>query len=444
MRKLRAADLFCGAGGSTTGAEQSGMVDVAVAINHWRTAVFSHQTNHPGTRHICCRIDDIDPRNDDLPDLDLLMASPECTHFANARGGAPINDQKRATPWHVLHWAEAKRPKWVVVENVSEFRDWGPLGKTGRPLKSRKGDTYRAWLKSFESLGYQVDAQLLNAADYGAATKRTRLFIVARRGNSRQDIPWPERTHAGRWRGAHEIIDWSLPCPSIFGRKRPLRDNTLRRIEAGLRKFVGAPFLVDVHNGSGADRTNDARDPLRAIVAKPGLSVAVPFLVKYHGGQGKGDRTHDPREPLRTIDTQPRFGLASAFMMDVNHAGADSSRCRPLDAPCAAVTTKRGQAIIPFLVRYNGTGTAVSVADPLGAVTSRERFGLAAVSLAETMQELGVVDIGFRMLQDDELAAAQGFPPGYHLHGNKADRIRQIGNAVCPPVMKAICGAIAA
>ncbi len=138
-QRLRAADLFCGAGGFTTGAESSGRVDVVLAINHWRTAICTHQANHPGTRHICARIDDVDPRHDkSLPELDLLMASPECTHHSNARGGQPVDDQKRATPWHVCIWTEAKHPQWLLLENVREFRDWGPLiqrrDKRGRPM----------------------------------------------------------------------------------------------------------------------------------------------------------------------------------------------------------------------------------------------------------------------------------------------------------------------
>lgn len=146
-RKLRAADLFCGAGGFTTGAEATGRVNVVLAVNHWRTAVQTHRENHPATRHICARIDDVDPRNDKtLPTLDMIFASPECVHHSIARGGRPIDDQKRCTPWHVCVWAEAKRPRWVIVENVREFRDWGPLLANNRPDPKRKGETFRAWI----------------------------------------------------------------------------------------------------------------------------------------------------------------------------------------------------------------------------------------------------------------------------------------------------------
>jgi DNA (cytosine-5)-methyltransferase 1 len=146
VKKLRAADLFCGAGGFTTGAQAAG-VNVVLAVNHWRTAIQTHRENHPSVRHICARIDDVDPRNDKtLPTLDMIFASPECVHHSIARGGRPIDDQKRCTPWHVCVWAEAKRPRWVIVENVREFRDWGPLLANNRPDPNRKGETFRAWI----------------------------------------------------------------------------------------------------------------------------------------------------------------------------------------------------------------------------------------------------------------------------------------------------------
>lgn len=513
---MRAADLFCGAGGSTTGAESAG-VKVVLAVNHWRTAIQSHSANHPGTRHICARIDDIDPRNDDLPRFDILMASPECTHHSIARGGMPVEDQKRATPWHVCVWAEAMRPKWIIVENVREFRDWGPI-HNGRPIKSRKGETFAAWLNALRSLGYSVDHRLLNAADFGEATKRIRLFVVARRGAG--VIRWPEPTHAGNWRAAAEIIDWGRPCPSIFGRKRPLADKTLRRIEMGLRKFVRSdnPWIVkfrsgDLHEfgesvldpmstmtaggshhglavpfqfkamGRNPGATKSIDTPLPTIVAtRENHSIVVPYLVpnfgerngqppRSHGvgeplpavtshgaGQlvmpfvvktsntgttGRAQYQYDPTEPLRTVTTRQEFGVAAPFLMKVNHGDDGQDRCYPVDEPIRVVTTKLGESLVlPFLTEYYGTGGARSVEEPVSTVTTKHRHGLAMVELLRTMQELEVADIGFRMLDVDELAAAQGFPDGYQLFGTKADQIRQVGNAVCPGVMRAICSTI--
>jgi len=499
--RKRAADLFCGAGGFTTGAAAAG-VDVCLAVNHWRPAVYSHQANHPETRHICARIDDVDPRNDrTLPELDILLAAPECTHHSIARGGQPIDDQKRATPWHVCAWAEAKRPRWVIVENVREFRNWGPLDGRGRPDKKRAGDTFRAWIRALESLGYQVDHQLLNAADYGAATNRTRLFVVARRQQSRRAIPWPDPTHSrDQWRPAAGIIDWSKPCPSIFSRKRPLADKTLRRIETGLRKFVGpfavtlrrnmdarsagdplptitaraghhalcVPLLSQYHNGPDGDRRNyRPGDPLPTLDTQNRYALACPYLVPNFGERpGQAPRTHDPAAPLPAVTSHGAGALAVPYLLAINHGGDDDRSRSPSD-PLATLTAKNGHSlVVPFLTKYFGTGRAAGVSGPLGTITTRHRFGLvcpgvaraarfpsvrlllgtagtaAAQSLIATMHELGVVDVGFRMLDVDELLAAQGFPAGYQLFGTKAERVRQVGNSVCPPVAEALCRTI--
>jgi DNA (cytosine-5)-methyltransferase 1 len=541
-RLLQAADLFCGGGGFTTGAESTGRVRVALAINHWRTAIFTHERNHPETRHICARIDDVDPRNDKtLPELDLLLASPECTHHSIARGGRPIDDQKRATPWHVCVWAEAKRPADILIENVREFRDWGPLDAACRPVKAKKGEIFRQWIKSLEAIGYVIDHQILNAADFGAATKRLRLFIHAvrddiyrKRGRS---IAWPEPSHAGAWRPAFEIIDWAKPCPSIFGRKRPLAEKTLRRIELGLRKFVGQPepFVVVLR------RNMDGRtvaEPLATVTAgaehqalavpfqfkargcQPGLTkgidtpvptimaardnhaIMVPYLVPNFGERhGQDPRTHSISEPTPTVTGHGAGALAMPFFLPrqgfydchkdkppasieeplgtvtANHGPGQlimpfiqtlthGGRERSISQPFPTITTaNRGEhgIVTPFLAKYYGTGGAESLGEPIDTVTTRDRFGLcqawllrdscppelsgdispAMASLLKTMRELGVYDIGFRMLEPDELARAQGFPEGYYLHGTRADQVRQVGNAVCPPVARALCETIA-
>jgi DNA (cytosine-5)-methyltransferase 1 len=198
MKTIKAADLFCGAGGSSTGlkrvADALGVALDLTAVNHWPIAVETHAANHPGARHVCKSIDDIDPRKVTGGSLDLLWASPECTHHSTARGGKPINDQSRSTAWCVTRWAEALRPKFIIVENVPEFQTWGPIGSTNRPLQSRKGETFAAWVGTLTSLGYTVEARVLNSADYGAATTRRRLFVVARfdgGARGRGSIAWP-------------------------------------------------------------------------------------------------------------------------------------------------------------------------------------------------------------------------------------------------------------
>lgn len=479
-KRFKAVDLFCGAGGFTTGAVQSGAIDVVLAVNHWRTAIQTHRHNHPETRHICARISDIDVKHDEtLPKLDMILASPECTHHSIARGGRPICDQRRSTPWNVLDWVESKLPRYVVVENVREFRDWGPLNTKGRPIKPRKGEIFRQWVKSLQAYGYQVDHQILNAADFGAATSRSRLFIVARRGRQKAAIPWPEITHPKTaWRPAHEIIDWSKPCPSIFSRKKPLADKTLARIEIGLRKFVGEaaePFIVKLRNNCTANSveqplgtitTSGAHDAIavpfqmKAMGRNPGAtrpitdtvptivaarenhSIVVPFLLPrqghYDSQQLKRCRSVD--EPLNTITaSHVPAGIVAPYLLAINHGGADDRSRSPLD-PVATLTTKNGHSLVlPFFTKYYGTGGASSVSEPLDTITAKDRFGLAMASLIDTMGELGVVDVGFRMLDVDELSAAQGFPADYELFGNKADRVRQIGNSVSPPVARALC-----
>lgn len=514
MKRYRAVDLFCGAGGTTEGARQSAHVDVKLAINHWRPAISSHSANHPDVRHICASIDHVDPRDFCDMKLDVLAASPECVFHSNARGGQPVDDQRRATAWCVPRWDEALRPKWIVVENVREFEDWAPLGVDNKPLKSKKGEIFQAWIQTLRALNYHVEWRLINAADHGGATKRTRLFVMARRGRSAQPMPWPAISHAkGNWTPAAAIIDWSKPCPSIFDRKRPLAEKTLRRIEIGLRKFCGPgveSFIVKLRRNSSAGSVHDPLDtltagalhhalampfqfkamgrnpgatksigdPLPTIVAtRENHAIVVPFFVNYHGGPDGDNRHSGPEEPLPVIDTNPRHALVQPYLIDVNHGDGDRSpggRVHSIDDPFGTVTTKRSQALIqpflmdihnrrrddtstgieepmptivtkpgnslvlPFLTQFNGTGGADSIHDPLTTVTTKHRHGLVMVKLLETMAELGICDIGFRMLDVDELAAAQGFPPGYQLFGSKAEQIKQIGNSVHTAVAKAL------
>lgn len=443
VTKLRGIDLFCGAGGTTTGAELSGQVTVALAINHWDTAISTHRLNHPHVRHLCAPIDLVDPRDFHGQGLELLMASPECIFHSNARGGKPVDDQRRATAWCVPRWAEVLRPKWLVIENVREFEDWAPLGSDNKPLKSKKGEIFQAWVNALRALNYHVEWKLLNAADFGGATKRTRLFMVGRRGPSKQPIPWPAITHTkANWASAASIIDWSLPCPSIFGRKRPLAEKTLRRIEIGLRKFCGPgaePFIVKMR---GTNHSSDLQQPLPTVTGGGNHeALAMPFQFKAIGrnpGQSKSIL-----EPLPTIvATRENHAVVAPYLMDVNHGG-DDGRGQSVQSPLGALSTKNGKSLVfPFLTQYFGTGHSDSVNEPLSTVTTKHRHGLAVVHLLETMKELGIVDIGFRMLEPHELAAAQGFPPGYQIFGTKADQVKQIGNSVHTAVARALCQAI--
>jgi DNA (cytosine-5)-methyltransferase 1 len=455
-REIRAIDLFCGAGGTSTGLQLAasglGRRLRLTAINHWPLAIESHAANHPDARHICgtlqpvvtelgIEVPGLDPRAViGRERIDLITASPECTHHSNALGGKPRSDQKRSTPWCVLRWVEVCRPKSVLIENVREFRDWAPLGSDGKPLKSRRGETYRAFLAALRSLGYTVEDRLLCAADYGDPTSRVRLFIAAVRG--RRPVPWPTPTHcrAGDllppWRSASEVIDWSLPGRSVFGRKHPLAPRTLERIAAGIERFWGSaaePFLVMIYGNRGL-RSVDA--PVPTVTTSPAhIALVRPFLVRYQGNHaGRSDgagRVHDIELPLPVQDTSNRYGLVRPFLLPPEGYYRGNAP-RSIDSPLQTVTAGRGGGGIvqPFLIKYHGQGGARSIQEPLATLTTKDRYGLVSGER---------LDITFRMLQPHELAAAMSFPAGYIFGGCRDKQVKQIGNAVPVLTAAALC-----
>lgn len=384
MKDFQFADLFCGAGGTSTGAieaiELLGYRARLTAINHWAVAIATHEQNHPGARHLCTSIDNIDPRKLYTEGaLDLLWASPECTHHSNARGGRPKSDQSRATAFCVTRWAEALRPPVVLVENVPEFAGWGPIDTNGRPIKSRKGEIFRAWCDMLAAIGYRVEAKVFCAADFGDPTTRERIFVQAVRG--RRQITWPHPTHSRLgingykpWVPASEIIDWSIPGKSIFTRKRALAPNTLKRIREGLERHGGATIVAMEHGG-------------RAL----GVDQPLPTVTCARGGA---------------------FGVA--YILPQQSGG----KMRPVSEPAPTISTAGALALI---VEYYGNGRARPVTDPLPTVTTVDRFAL--------IQAKGG-DVLFRMLRWEELAAAQGFGRDYQFAGNQRDITKQIGNAV--------------
>jgi DNA (cytosine-5)-methyltransferase 1 len=396
---IRAVDLFAGAGGCSTGLLQAatsrGERVELVAVNHWPTAVETHTRNHPEAQHFCSSIETLDPRVA-VPGgkLDLLIAAPECVFFSSARGGRPIDDQRRSSAWHILRWLELLRVEEILIENVPEMRDWAPLGANGRPLKSKKGDIFRAFIAAIEAQNYRVEWKVLNAADFGAATTRRRLFIRATRG--RRPISWPKPTHSKtgaatlfggtrKWRGAREIIDWALPSQSIFTRKRPLKPATMRRILEGLRRFGGPslePFLVILRNHADG-RSLD--QPIPSVAAAGGHHALVePVIVKVTHGDRKRERSVD--EPLPTITSANRgeLGIAEPFLIPYHHERAGQSpRTHAVDAPLPVVPTENVFGLVePFIVLPRGfdqTGRKVdSIDDPVRTVTSvaGHTFGL--------------------------------------------------------------------
>jgi DNA (cytosine-5)-methyltransferase 1 len=299
LRPALVADLFSGAGGSSTGARRAleglGYRMQLVAVNHWDTAIATHTANHPGARHYCQDVNAVKP-GDIVPEgkLDLLMASPTCTYHSRARGGKPINDQGRMDPWAVVHWCTELRIKRLLVENVPEFVEWGPLDlRTGRPIARRKGEYFRAWVAALKGAGFKAEWRILNAANYGDATTRERFFLLGR--SDRKPIRWPEPTHSRtgdadllgprkKWRSARAIIDWSIEGKSIFDRKRPLSPKTLARIYAGAVKFRWPePFLVVLRNHMHVQSVDG---PLPTLCAGgTHIGLAEPFLLNRHGRQ---------------------------------------------------------------------------------------------------------------------------------------------------------------
>lgn len=384
-RKLLVADLLCGAGGSSTGCQRAldelGLEMELVCVNHWPVAIDTHQRNHPEARHFVQDIATVRPHLL-VPEgyLDLLMASPTCTHHSVARGGKPTSDQQRSDPWHVITWLTELRVKRIIIENVWEFVGWGPVDhRTGRPVASRKGEYFRAWIDTIRRLGFAPEWRKLNAADYGDATTRHRLILMAR--SDRKRLAWPVATHRRRddldgdlfsglkpWRPAREIIDWSIKGRSIFGRKKPLAPKTLARIHAGAVKFGWPePFLVVLRNHMAAQGL-DA--PLPTIAAGgQHIGLAQPVIVNMKGFS----TASDVDEPLPT-QTAHAFHLYAAepVILSQHNSGVP----RGADDPLPTITTggaaseqrqgcARPMLVEPFILNRHGDGYGATRAHAL-------------------------------------------------------------------------------
>jgi DNA (cytosine-5)-methyltransferase 1 len=390
MKTIRTADLFCGAGGTSLGilgaCEALGRRVDMVAINHNPLAVETHAANHPRVKHLCENLNNTDPKRA-VPGgrLDLLVASPECTHHSIARGGKPVSDQSRASAWCILRWLTALKVERVLIENVREFVSWGPIGSNGRPLRRQRGKTFEAFIAALRSLGYRVDWRLLNAADYGDPTTRERLFIQAVRG--RRPIRWPEPTHSrdgrsnlfghgcARWAAARSVIDWQLLGRSIFGRRHPLSENTLKRIEAGLRRFGGAaaePFLILLRGTAHSPKSVDL--PVPTLTAGGNhVGLVRPFLL--HTTHAGGDRVHDVDRPVPAVTGAHRGeqALVAPFLMGMSQTGSNGDRLRPIDEPLPTVTTADDLAVCaPFILPHRQfDGMQVDdVDEPMRTVTA--------------------------------------------------------------------------
>lgn len=366
IRHELVVDLFAGGGGASTGLAWA-YREPDVAINHDPVAIAVHRANHPATAHYCTDVFEVDPvQATGGQPVGVLWASPDCKHFSKAKGGKPVSKKIRSLAWVVVKWASAIKPRIIHLENVEEFQTWGPLGEDNRPCQVRKGLTFRRWKRQLENLGYVVEHRELRACDYGAPTIRKRLYLIARRDG--QPIVWPKPTHAkpdsnGKvpkgmkpWRTAAEIIDWSIPCPSIFERSKPLADATCRRIAKGIMRYV--------------------------------VDAAEPFIIQYHSAKRDGDdRTASLGNPLPTQTTENRFALAVPTLAPVltEIANASSPRCMPAGEPLRTVTamTKGGHhALVTSFLAKHYTGAVGSDMDaPIGTVTSVDHHSLVTATI---------------------------------------------------------------
>ena len=443
QHRFRAIDLFAGGGGASEGIRLALGVAPEIAINHDPHAIAMHRINHPGTIHLEASVYDVEPEKAAAGrHVDLLWASPDCTHFSRAKGGKPRKKEIRALAWVVVTWAQRVRPSVICVENVAEFLHWGPLNEHNRVIRKRRGETFKAWVSALEELGYQVEWRVLNAADYGTPTSRKRVFIVARCDGL--PIRWPEPTHGPDpellpYRTAAECIDWSIPCPSIFERKRPLAEATQRRIAGGIRRYVleaPRPFLLNLTHGG---RLEPIDEPARTITAahRGEKALVAPTLIQTGYGERKGQRPRalDIEAPLGTVVAGgSKHALVAAFLAK-HYTGVYGQDLRQ---PTGTVTAKDHHALVAaFLIKYYGTGGQWQTLDePLHTIVGKARFGLVTVDIGG--EQYALVDIGMRMLQPRELARAQGFSDDYVLTGTKTQQIAKIGNSVCPPVARAL------
>lgn len=400
-------DNFAGGGGASTGIEIAIGRSVDVAINHDPDAIAMHEANHPETRHYCESVWEVDPREaaGGQP-VGLVWLSPDCKHFSKAKGGKPVQKNVRGLAWVAVRWAATVKPRVIMLENVEEFKTWGPLLKDGYPDPKQKGRTFNCFVNALRRLGYKVDWRELRACDYGAPTIRKRLFLVARCDG--RPIEWPEPTHgdpaseavkSGRlkpWRTAAEIIDWSIPCKSIFGRTKPLAENTERRIARGIQRFVldaerpfVAPFIARIgQTGFGKDRLQyELADPLTTITTKAEhLLVAPVMAVNTSGHPGSA-----LEEPLRTITTGGHHMLVSPALIQMGYGErpGQEPRVLDLDKPVGTVTAGGNKFALAaaHITKFRGGATGHAADEPLHTVTS----GAGAARPAGAAHALGLV-----------------------------------------------------
>ncbi len=402
-------DNFAGGGGASTGIELATGYSVDIAINHDPEAIRMHKANHPNTKHYCEDVWQVDPvKACNGHPVGLAWFSPDCKHFSKAKGGKPKDKFIRGLAWVACRWAGLVRPRAIMLENVEEFKTWGPLNRGHHPIKAKQGKTFEKFVSQLTELGYEVQFRELVAADYGAPTMRKRFFLIARCDG--KPIVWPEPTHgpadseevkAGLLKpyvGAYTQLDFSLPCPSIFDTSeeikekygiravRPLAPKTMERIARGLKKFVldnAEPFIVQVnHSGAKSDYCKSANEPLNTVTGKHGFGIVEPYMVQIGQTGFTADRSKDVREPLTTIVSKNEHCLIEpklAPYMGTNTTNHSGGNCKD---PIHTITTGNQQCLIsPTLIQYHsetaqGEVRGQTIEDPIMTVDSSNRYGL--------------------------------------------------------------------
>ena len=489
-------DCFAGGGGASVGIEMALGRQVDIAINHDPDAIAMHKENHPHTLHLTEDIFKVNlQKYVKGKHVALMWASPDCTSHSKAKGGKPRDKGLRILPWAVFKHAKTILPDVIIMENVEEIQQWGPLDDAGHPIKERRGEDYKKFITAMKSLGYVFESRELVAADYGAPTTRKRWYAIFRRDG--KSIIWPEPTHnkdgsngLKKWVPVSTILDFKNLGKSIFGRKKPLAQNTMNRIGRGLKKFVfenEKPFIVQVNHGGETFRGQSIDNPLSTITAKHGFGkitpyivpigyggkhyMCTPYIIQYHSETAKAEvRGQKVSEPIMTLDTSNRYGIVAAFLSKFYKSGTGQSVLEPIHtittsaghfAQVNIIAVEKGKLfeygideetaqkctwVSQFIIEYYGQGTGQTIDDPLHTIVTKDRFALITVFGNEYV----IVDIFLRMLTPEELKLAQGFPRDYiidRVDGKpypKSKQVARIGNSVVPimaqKLVEANCG----
>ena len=406
-------DNFAGGGGASTGIEMATGYSVDIAINHDPEAIKMHKANHPNTKHYCENVWAVDPvKACNGHPVALAWFSPDCKHFSKAKGGKPKDKNIRGLAWVACRWAGLVRPRVIMLENVEEFKTWGPLGRRHHPIKAKQGETFQKFVQQLTDLGYEVQFRELIAADYGAPTMRKRFFMIARCDG--KPIVWPEPTHAPAdseevkaglkkpYVGAYTQIDFSRPCPSIFDTSeeikekygiravRPLAQKTMDRIARGFIKFVlnnPKPFIIQCNHG-GERRPNDIREPMPTITGKHGYGIVEPYMVQIGQTGFTKDRSKDVREPLTTIVSKNEHCLISPTLIQYHsETSKDGVRGQTIEDPIMTVdSSNRYGLVTSFLHKYYDggyKGAGETVENPLPTVTAWDHNSVVTANLIQ-------------------------------------------------------------